>query len=1568
MAVDVLNPVNMNCELLATCNALGYLEGQIYQKEPDCLETIKDLIRFLKREDETCSIRRQLGHAQILQNDLIPLTKQFSKEEELFETTIRLLVNLTQPAELCFQNVPDDKTFRNYFLEVLSHLQAYKQAFACEEFMAVMARKLKKMLDMEWESRREDHTLLMERILLLVRNVLHIPADPNAEKRTDDDASVHDQVLWALNVSGIDKLILYIASAEGEQQWCMHAIEIISHMLREQSPESIAKAGRVQHASERLKEEKELEKIRQREMLEKKARLLKASGRHSRFGGSFYMTNFKSISDRDLIYHRPLQQAKTMTFESTKNATKKPKNKLPLQDGTINRRSTLSIRLFLKDFCMLFLDNCYNPLMNAVKDHILHRRAQENDESYYFWAMQFFMQFSRLYKFRVDVISETFSVQSFHYVNTQLIKYLDMMTTDKKEATAWSKRLHLALKAYRELLATLNEMVGPHSSPELKESADAIQSNVFYVLEYREVFITLLKKFNEVTCTRTYLKDLIESVHIFMKMLEKYGKGKKTLIVQKKLKKKSKRRKRRQGQRPEENQANEEQNQLTQVWDDTLAMELSSMLQGREDIPDDVVPFDAASEMPVEEQRADAMVRIQQSLRSGRAGEGLALFRAAREVWPDGDVFGAADIEPEDEFMALREIHFTNLNVQTQAEPDVEEQEIEEEDEEDEMAMEEHSSRGEEEFNFKLYVNKFTHPDVLRNYIKLLMSFRGNQEFTNHCIVKLLHRVSLEVDKMELLFQISLFRIFHKILQDPLAKTDQFKEMTKFAQFVVGRFFKALPTKPKLVVELLFWKDARSIYEIQEGYGAEQPKKGKSSFWNEEEEAELAGLYEQYRDVDGGERDVVDLIMENLINDTRSRRQIIAQLIRQELIESAKMLRKPKVLKSAWREELELELRTLFDQYKDSNDIVGNIIQNMSEPKSKQAVAKKILDLGLVQDRSQLYKKRARKADGGGTKRRRRRRRHGDDDEDVPEEDDVYAEGLQDFPDEDLLPTTDDSSSDDDKEESEEEGEEDDEEVPLEDIITKLQRKGLTEQIRWIQEGLRRTAEDREESGDNQAIPIVPLSEESGTAMRNKSFQKFLKKIGLSEPRSHEEVYWRMPGDLSASTLREMADSIEPKEGVDVLPAESKSSKKSNARYQMLKQMALSKRQEKEGKQSVRQKRREARQSTQEPENEKSLADLYDADTDVSGEEEEEETGKAAGGQRSRIKRSLPSDSSDDSDDEKLSSFMSQHRGDTLPQEKPAKRSKLQSSDDSDDEQLSSLMNNHRREDSSPQELAAEPSRLMSSDDEMDKRSSMPKKSNKLKKQARLVSSDDDSDEDRLEIDEGVSSPRKASPVSKMAKRSRMVVSDDSEEEEEKSEDEIEEELDDTQSEIFDLIAKPPKKSLKKQTPFDFSDEEDTGKMESEPVAMQAEELTSHDQSLHLRLSSDSPSDADVTMKDDATTEDDDPGDVVGADDAEDNARNFEKDTTNNAANDNDENNLDNKESDVEEMIEDEGEWEEILDDDSDFDMTSSNQPAASSASSAPAVEASSDSDSDDDVPLRKVAKRNAISSDSEDE
>jgi hypothetical protein len=50
-------------------------------------------------------------------------------------------------------------------------------------------------------------------------------------------------------------------------------------------------------------------------------------------------------------------------------------------------------------------------------------------------------------------------------------------------------------------------------------------------------------------------------------------------------------------------------------------------------------------------QKAQAMVRIQETLIGAHGGEAVALLRGARAVWAEGDAFGAADITPaEGEF------------------------------------------------------------------------------------------------------------------------------------------------------------------------------------------------------------------------------------------------------------------------------------------------------------------------------------------------------------------------------------------------------------------------------------------------------------------------------------------------------------------------------------------------------------------------------------------------------------------------------------------------------------------------------------------------------------------------------------------------------------------------------------------------------------------------------------------------------------------------------------------------------------------------------------------------------
>ncbi|CAL1528352.1 unnamed protein product, partial [Lymnaea stagnalis] len=532
----------MDVELQATCSALGYMEDKKYIKEPDCLETVKDLIRFLRRDSDICDIRRQLGHAKIVQKDIIPLVKYYNKDKTLFETITKLLVNLTQPVITCWNNeLPDEKTLRNYCIEVEGYLQDYKEAFIDEDFFNVLCEKIMDILKMNWDEMREEDKLQLERLFVLIRNILMIPADPAREQRTEDDASTHDQILWTMHTSGVEDLILFIASSERERNMlCMHILEIISLMFKEQVSTPIfvliVSLKRLCHTHFIVRRAS----AREKERAQKKANILKFSARHSRFGGTYVIKNMKSISESDVIYHKSIAEAKTFSYDEGKNPKKQSKNRMTIRGDDNKRRSTLSMRLVLKEFCVQFLINAYNPLMRAVKDALSRKSTQDNDETYYLWAMRYFMEFCRLHCKRVDLVGETMSMSAFHYIYTQLCTYYENIRLIKEVEVVktWGRRTHVALKAYQELLRTLDFM-SRSPDEQIRESAKVIQSNVFYMMEYRDIFVTLLKNFKESKCSRSYLRDLVESTHVFLKMLENFSKSSK-LVVQKKKKKKSK--------------------------------------------------------------------------------------------------------------------------------------------------------------------------------------------------------------------------------------------------------------------------------------------------------------------------------------------------------------------------------------------------------------------------------------------------------------------------------------------------------------------------------------------------------------------------------------------------------------------------------------------------------------------------------------------------------------------------------------------------------------------------------------------------------------------------------------------------------------------------------------------------------------------------------------------------------------------------------------------------------------------------------------------------------------------
>ncbi|NXN39949.1 TIM protein, partial [Rhinoptilus africanus] len=78
-------------------------------------------------------------------------------------------------------------------------------------------------------------------------------------------------------------------------------------------------------------------------------------------------------------------------------------------------------------------------------------------------------------------------------------------------------------------------------------------------------------------------------------------------------------------------------------------------------------------------------------------------------------------------------------------------------------------------------------------------------------------------------------------------------------------------------------------------------------------------------------------------------------------------------------------------------------------------------------------------------------------------------------------------------------------------LADRLHQEGLAGPLRWLENCLRRAAEDREEDED---------------AMEDRGFRALLRQLGLRPPASEQESFWRIPAALTPQQLRRAAASI----------------------------------------------------------------------------------------------------------------------------------------------------------------------------------------------------------------------------------------------------------------------------------------------------------------------------------------------------------------------------------------------------------------------------------------------------------
>lgn len=381
----------------------------------------------------------------------------------------------------------------------------------------------------------------------------------------DDDVTVQDRIIEQLHQSSILDILQYMIQAEEHRDFCFHLVEIIYLMLREQNAEFLAKSvdgdplaskhldssireqllassGRSQF--EREYDRREIDEIRERDrqMTAEVMTLAKAKMGTSRLARPTYVVkNMKSISEHDIICHQPFMNPEVeIDFNKNKSAKIRPRNHRPMQENMDNsdalgvqriHRSNRKLRLILHGFCDNFLSECYNEFMLTLRSNLSRGSAQDNDETYYLWAMQFFMEFNRYRpkasaEDRYRQVYQTLATSTFHYLQTLVDNYLDHLAQKKLfklELGDWAKRLHCALRSYREMLFSLSA-IERLNLPEASKMCHRIKQDIFTEPDYRELLLKLLHAYNEERMSKAYLRDLIETNHIFLKMLEYHAK------------------------------------------------------------------------------------------------------------------------------------------------------------------------------------------------------------------------------------------------------------------------------------------------------------------------------------------------------------------------------------------------------------------------------------------------------------------------------------------------------------------------------------------------------------------------------------------------------------------------------------------------------------------------------------------------------------------------------------------------------------------------------------------------------------------------------------------------------------------------------------------------------------------------------------------------------------------------------------------------------------------------------------------------------------------------------------
>ncbi|XP_010445395.1 PREDICTED: protein timeless homolog [Camelina sativa] len=754
-----------------------------YSKSEYCLDNLKDLLRFLRRDDpESRQVFKQVCSWNIVAKDLIPIIEHYQDEHSLVLNAVKVLVFLTMPIETSSDDIPQQ----------LEYLWGLKSAITFSNIVPVIVSLLEAPLEsLELDVFSEEDWKLVQLVLTLFRNLLAIHEISPIQKAGESTCyflSLRDQFLELLSRENVMDIFLVITQTiEGFNSLLRHdnllLLEIYHYILLGQDMELIAKAPEKLDQGKKASIDSLKTLMKEEEVKRKLARLNNMSQRHSKFGGTF--TRVTMDGTKAVLKGIPSTAESTMLKPQQGRGAAE---KIVWEHGPMSVTNDNVLKL-LHEFINQFMSGGYNVLMQSVCEDIEkeHPSIQNSDIITFFQVAQSVtsFQFHKSSASNPATRSEETSELSTNQnagvncskndicapiaatINDRMFLLVISKwrsAFDGLKETKEFKFLSAAGSLMKTMLCLLDLVI--RLQPEDSREAFTVRI-LLYKLFYDQTdqgmcqfILNLVRSFDTHKQPKSELGDLVESIHVIVGLMENLQ-GRGTLRVSKKSRKA--RKKKPMGKK------------------EATVHDLSEKHPGTSN------EASTAKSIPV----VDSTVSTE---------------NGPMDVPPNNP--GASNLRTEaDETQQTHSPKSNHVVDDLSCGSD------------DSSDGEEQTATDEVDFKVSTFISAFASNSIIQNLCWLLKFYKTNPNQTNHHIISILRRITEDLELSPMLYQLSLVITFHKILDEQKScPCKDYENIVTFLTDLVRNMLKKMKSQPLLFVEILFSKTRKECHYINAEY------------------------------------------------------------------------------------------------------------------------------------------------------------------------------------------------------------------------------------------------------------------------------------------------------------------------------------------------------------------------------------------------------------------------------------------------------------------------------------------------------------------------------------------------------------------------------------------------------------------------------------------------------------------------------------------------------------------------------------------------------------------------------